>query len=127
MYPRYHSYGWDQDMPNAMFFNWEREGLETGLAIHAATGPDIERLGERASAGCVHLAPENAAILFNLIRRSYRGSVPRFAYDTVSQTISNQGQFMHDRAGNLKMADGYRVLVRIENYGSGNDVVAALF
>jgi hypothetical protein len=127
MYPRYHSYGWDQDMPDAMFFNWEREGLETGLAIHAATGRDIEKLGERASAGCVHLAPEHAAILFNLIRRSYRGPAPRFAYDQDSQTMSNQGNFMHDSAGNLKMADGYRVLVRIENYGGSDDVVAALF
>ena len=127
MYRSYHSYGWDQDMPNAMFFNWEREGAQTGLAIHAATGGDVEKLGARASAGCVHLAPEHAAILFNLIRNHYRGPVPRLAYDTQSQTMSNQGQFMHDRAGNVKMADGYRVLVRIENYGGGNDVVAALF
>ena len=127
MYHRYHSYGWDQDMPNAMFFNWEREGMQTGLAIHAATGRDVEKLGERASAGCVHLAPEHAAELFNLIRSHYRGPVPRFAYDTASQTMSNQGKFMHDHAGNLKMADGYRVLIRIENYGGGNDVVAALF
>ena len=127
MYRNYHSYAWDQDMPDAMFFNWEREGLQTGLAIHAATGRDVEKLGERASAGCVHLAPEHAAILFNLIRKNYRGPVPRFAYDFGSQTMSNQGQLMHDRAGNLKMADGYRVLIRIENYGGGNDVVAALF
>jgi hypothetical protein len=127
MYQSYHSSGWDQDMPNAMFFNWEREGLETGLAIHAATGGDIGRLGSRASAGCVHLAPENARILFNLIRKEYRGLVPRFAYDRDSQTMSNQGKFMHDSAGNLKMADGYRVLIRIENYGGGGDVVAALF
>jgi len=126
MYRKYHSYGWDQDMPDAMFFNWEREGLQTGLAIHAATGRDIEKLGERASAGCVHLAPEHAAMLFDLVRNGYRGAVPRFAYDYDSQTMSNQGRFMHDRAGNLKMADGYRVLVRIENYG-GSDTVAALF
>jgi len=126
MYRTYRSYNWNQDMPDAMFFNWEREGLETGLAIHAATGRDIEKLGERASAGCVHLAPEHAAQLFDLIRKGYRGPVPRFAYDPVSETMSNQGRFMHDSAGRLKMADGYRVLIRIENYG-GNDVVAALF
>ena len=126
MYRSYRSYNWDQDMPHAMFFNWEREGLQTGLAIHAAAGADIEKLGSRASAGCVHLSPENAAILFELIHGSYRGQVPRFAYDRQTQTMSNQGRFMHDRAGNLKMADGYRVLIRIENYGGG-DVVAALF
>ena len=127
MYQSYHSSGWDQDMPNAMFFNWERAGLQTGLAIHAATGGDIGRLGSRASAGCIHLAPENARILFNLIRKEYRGPVPRFAYDHDSQTMSNQGKFMHDGAGKLKMADGYRVLIRIENYGGGGDMVAALF
>jgi hypothetical protein len=33
---------------------------------------------------------------------------------------------MHDAAGNLKMADGYKVLVFVENFG-GNDVVAALY
>ena len=126
MYRNYRSYNWDQDMPDAMFFNWEREGLETGLAIHAATGRDIEKLGVRASAGCVHLAPEHAAMLFDLIRKGYRGPVPRFAYDAASETMSNQGKFMHDRAGRLKMANGYRVLIRIENYG-GNDMVAALF
>jgi hypothetical protein len=117
MYRRYHSVSWDQDMPSAMFFNWEREGLQTGLAIHAATGDDIARLGRRASAGCVHLSPQNAAMLYDLIRSHYRGPVPRFAYDTETQTMSNRGAFMHDRAGNLKMADGYRVLVTIENYG----------
>ncbi len=33
---------------------------------------------------------------------------------------------MHDREGRLKMTDGYRVLVYIENYG-GRDMVAAVF
>ena len=33
-------------MPNAMFFNWEREGVQTGLAIHAATGDDIAQAGQ---------------------------------------------------------------------------------
>jgi hypothetical protein len=126
MYRRYHSFSWNQDMPDAMFFNWERQGLQTGLAIHAASGDDINRLGSRASAGCVHLAPQNAAILFDLIRKHYRGAVPRFAYDERTQTLSNQGVFAHNRAGQLKMAEGYRVLVRIEDYG-GEDVVAAMF
>lgn len=127
MYRSYRSHNWDGNMPHAMFFNWVREGLLTGIAIHAATGRDIGKLGERASAGCVHLAPRNAAILFNLIRKHYRGPVPRFAYDMDSQTMSNQGKFMHDSAGHLKMADGYRVLIRIENYGGDKDMVAALF
>ena len=125
MYRRYHSYSWDQPMPNAMFFNWEREGLATGLAIHAATGDDIAKLGMRASAGCVHLSPENAATLYALIREQYRGAVPRFAYNSDTQTMTNKGGFAHRRDGSLKMADGYKVLINIEDY-AGSNLVASL-
>lgn len=117
MYPRYHSWSWDQDMPHAMFFNWERRGLQTGLAIHSATGGDIARLGNRASAGCVHLSPENAATLYRLIQDRYRGRIPRVATNAQTQTMSNRGDFVHGRDGALKMTDGYRVLVDIEDYG----------
>jgi hypothetical protein len=123
MYRRYHSYSWDQDMPHAMFFNWERQGLQTGLAIHSASGDDIAKLGQRASAGCVHLSPENAETLFDLIKSYYRGQVPRFATNAETQTMSNTGAFSHRRDGSLKMADGYRVLINIEDY-SGNAVTA---
>lgn len=126
MYRRYRSYSWDQPMPNAMFFNWERQGLQTGLAIHAASGEDVSKLGQRNSAGCIHLSPENAATLQDMIRANYRGPVPRFAYNEATRTMSNKGAFMRDREGRLKMADGYRVLVYIEDYG-GRDMVAALF
>jgi hypothetical protein len=124
MYRRYHSWNWNQDMPDAMFFNWERQGQQTGLAIHSATGDDIARLGSRASAGCVHLAPQNAALLYDLIRTNYRGEVPRFAYNGDTQTMSNRGDFMHRRDGRLQMRDGYRVLVVIDDYG--RESVAAL-
>jgi hypothetical protein len=124
MYRRYHSYSWDQDMPHAMFFNWERQGLQTGLAIHSASGDDVAKLGKRASAGCVHLSPENAETLFNLIKLDYRGQVPRFAYNSDTQTMSNTGAFAHRRDGSLKMVDGYRVLINIEDYGGGGAIAA---
>jgi hypothetical protein len=124
MYRSYQSYNWDQPMPHAMFFNWERKGRQTGLAIHAANEKSLKKLGRRASAGCVQLSPENAESLFNLIR-DYRGQVPRFAYNAVSRTMSNDGAFLHDSKGRLKMAEGYRVLVFIEDYG-GKNIVAAL-
>jgi hypothetical protein len=126
MYRKYRSWSWDQSMPYAMFFNWERQGLQTGLAIHAASGDDVALLGQRASAGCVHLSPENARTLYELIRGEYRGQVPRFAYDSRSQTMSNDGAFMHDAKGGLRMADGYKVLVQIEDY-AGDNSIAALF
>jgi hypothetical protein len=124
MYRRYHSYSWDQDMPWAMFFNWERQGMKTGLAIHSATGDDIAKLGSRASAGCVHLSPENAQTLYHLIRDGYRGDAPRFAYNAGTQTMSNRGGFAHRRDGSLKMAAGYRVLIDIDDF-AGRDVVAS--
>jgi lipoprotein-anchoring transpeptidase ErfK/SrfK len=125
MYRQYHSVNWDQDMPYAMFFNWQRAGLQTGLAIHAAGGGDIARLGTRASAGCVHLSPENARTLFDLVRSQYRGEVPRFSIDA-SETMSSKGKFSRRPDGGLRMADGYRVLIDIENYSgaAGNDAVA---
>jgi lipoprotein-anchoring transpeptidase ErfK/SrfK len=126
MYRNYHSTQWDQPMPYAMFFNWEKGGYQTGLAIHGATGADISLLGERSSAGCVHLDPKNAALLFHLIRADYKGLAPRFAYDSRTATMDNNGFLMHDKAGNLEYAEGYKVLVFIENDGGAN-VVAALF
>ncbi len=125
MYVNYHSATWDQPMPYSMFFNWEKDGIETGLAIHAASGTDIAKLGSRASAGCVHLSPEHARLLYNLIHADYRGPTPRFAYDAARETLSNKGELAHDKAGNVKMADGYQVLIFIENFG-GENVVAAL-
>ena len=126
MYKHHISGQWRTPMPYAMFFNWENQGRQTGLAIHSATGDDVALLGQRASAGCVRLAPENAAMLFNLIRTQYRGLAPRFAYDRRTATMSNEGLLMHDAEGRVQMAEGYKVLVFIENYG-GDNVVAALF
>ncbi|MBV8977555.1 MAG: L,D-transpeptidase family protein [Alphaproteobacteria bacterium] len=126
MYRHHVSGQWNQSMPYAMFFNWERDGLQTGLAIHGATSEDVAMLGKRASAGCVRIAPQNAALLFNLIKTQYRGLAPRFAYDRRTATMSNDGLLMHDAEGHVKLADGYKVLVFIENYG-GDNVVAAVF
>lgn len=126
MYKRYTSGEWQHKMPYAMFFNWEHDGLQTGLAIHSAVGDDIGRLGQRASAGCVRLHPQNAELLFRLIKADYRGSTPRFAYDRRTATMSNEGLLMHDKAGNIQYQDGYKVLVLIENNG-GDDLIAALF
>lgn len=63
MYKRYTSGEWQHKMPYAMFFNWEHDGLQTGLAIHAAVGADVGDLGRRASAGCVRLAPDRKSVV----------------------------------------------------------------
>lgn len=126
MYVRHFSGQWQQPMPYAMFFNWQDHGYQTGLAIHGAEGPDIGLLGTRASAGCVRLAPENARVLFSLIKNDYKGLMPKFAYDKRTATMSNNGVLLHTTDGRVEMAEGYKVLVFIEDYG-GQNVVAALF
>jgi lipoprotein-anchoring transpeptidase ErfK/SrfK len=123
---RYTSQQWGHKMPYAMFFSWEHEGRQTGVAIHSAVDGDVAQLGNRASAGCVRLAPQNAELLFRLIKANYRGLTPLFAYDRRTATMSKEGLLMHDREGKLRYAEGYKVLVLIENQG-GDDLVAALF
>ncbi len=108
MYKHHVSGQWQQPMPHAMFFSWEKNGMQTGLAIHGASGDDVALLGQRASAGCVRLAPENAALLFNLIKTQYRGLAPRFAYDRRTASMSNDGLMMHDAEGKLQLAEGYK-------------------
>jgi L,D-transpeptidase catalytic domain len=57
----------DAPMPYSMFFTGQ------GHAIHGSY--HIKRLGTRASHGCVRLAPENAAILFDLVDQAgYKNS-----------------------------------------------------
>lgn len=54
---------WDNaPMPYSMFFT------PLGHAIHGST--HINRLGTRASHGCIRLAPDNAAILFSLVDKA---------------------------------------------------------
>jgi hypothetical protein len=125
MYRQYRSRAWDGAMPYAMFLNWERGGVPTGVAVHATTRSTIGRLGRRASAGCIHISAENAALLYKMIRSNYRGQVPRFAYDEDNDTMSNRGELMRDAAGKLEMTEGFRVLIDIEKF-SGRDVVTAL-
>lgn len=125
-YAHYRSGEWDQPMPYTMFFNWVKDGDQTGLAIHAASGDDVARLGQRASAGCIHLSEDNARTLFTMIRSQYRGLTPRFAIDRRTGTMSNEGILLHDASGHVKYAEGYKVLVFIEDFG-GENVVAALF
>jgi predicted transglutaminase-like cysteine proteinase len=125
---RHHISGeWHQAMPFSMFFNWVRDGRQTGLAIHAAVGSDIGLIGQRASAGCIRLSPANASTLFALVKSQYRGLAPRFAIDHRTGTMSNQGILLHDATGNIEMAPGYKVLIFVENYGGNENVVAALF
>jgi hypothetical protein len=123
-YVNYRSFAWGEPMPYAMFFNWVHEGEKTGLAIHAT---DVEaQLGSRASAGCVRLSLDHARTLFALVKTKYRGATPQFAYNRAAESSSNKGALSRDAKGHIRFADGYRVLVVIDDY-TANDQLAALF
>jgi hypothetical protein len=59
----WYSKEWDNaPMPHSVFF------IRDGHAIHATY--DVKHLGRPASHGCVRLSPQNAATLFQLVKRS---------------------------------------------------------
>jgi lipoprotein-anchoring transpeptidase ErfK/SrfK len=59
----WYSKEWDNaPMPHAVFF------MKDGHAVHGTT--EIKNLGKPASHGCVRLAPENAAILYDLVKEN---------------------------------------------------------
>ncbi len=110
---------WELDMPNAMFFNLEKSGTRTGLAIHGVTDPGaIAAIGHRASAGCVQLSLDGSRKLFDLVRDNFEGAVPRFAYFPGTRTTNNTGELARDRSGQIVMEQGYRALVIIEDVES---------
>ncbi|HSZ11578.1 MAG TPA: L,D-transpeptidase [Rhizomicrobium sp.] len=123
-YVNYRSLSWDSPMPHAMFFDWVRNGGKTGLAIHATDHED--QLGKRASAGCVRLSLDHARILFELVKSQYRGLVPLWAYDAATRSTNNKGVLAHDAKGRIRFAEGYRVLVFIDD-NAGSERVATLF
>jgi hypothetical protein len=122
MYRRYQSRAWNGPMPYAMFFDWEQQGVPSGVAIHGTVGTGIAKLGRRASAGCIHISLPNAKRLFDLIRRDYGGHVPRFAYDQNSNATSHRGELMRDAGGDVVMGEGYRVLVDVEDLSAAHSV-----
>ncbi|HEY2446256.1 MAG TPA: L,D-transpeptidase [Rhizomicrobium sp.] len=125
-YADHSSAQWDEAMPYAMFFNWKPNGRQTGLAIHGTAEDGEDALGTRASAGCVRLSLDNARTLFDLVRSRGRAPTPKLAYLDDPAAVSSEGMFLHDRHGRLQLADGYPVLVMVDNFG-GEDRITSLY
>jgi L,D-transpeptidase catalytic domain len=124
----YTSNQWQSPMPYAMFFDWQIDGRQSGLALHGTDAEGAKVLGQRASHGCIRLSTDNAKTLFELIQANYRGRVPQFRVDQDSGTMSTKGVLARDGNGNVITAPGYKVLVFIEDFGGPSvDTVAALY
>jgi hypothetical protein len=113
-------------MPYAMFLDATIHGRQTGVALHSSGERHAALLGNRASGGCVRLPPEKAAELFNRFRTEEQGMVPVFAYDSAHNRTSGDGAIIRDSNGDPVLAQGYRVLLFIEDYPGGPALVAVV-
>jgi hypothetical protein len=93
----HHSSIWDAPMEFAIFFNG-------GIALHATTPDFYDKLGTRASGGCVRLKREDAEALWNLTYNLPLKDVPVFDVQGNMET-DPQGQVIR------KLGRGILILV----------------
>lgn len=85
------SSSWDSDMPFAIFFD-----IDNGLALHQVHPKLEDRLGHRASGGCVRQDKATAEELFNRIVETEGTMVP---------AVNVDGTPVLDEQGNVKYID----------------------
>ncbi|MGE0632874.1 MAG: L,D-transpeptidase [Pseudobdellovibrionaceae bacterium] len=95
----YFSNTWLTKMPYAIFFNG-------GIAVHAAAETYYNKLGTRASGGCVRLRYDEAQWLFNLVRNEPQSLVPIFR---------RNGAISRDSRGRLRKRQGPSTLIIVED------------
>ena len=96
---KYFSNLWQTWMPFSVFF-------ESGIATHQAPAGTENRLGERASGGCVRMHPDKAPLLYKAVQAAGQGLVPAFNRDgSVSKTA----------AGDVIRKISYKTLYIVQN------------
>ena len=108
----WYSKEWDNaPMPHAIFF------MKDGHAIHGSY--DVKHLGKPASHGCVRVAPQNATLLYELVKANgllntqvvLSGETPggegQVASSARSRNRSGQSAFRSTRPKNNYYADSY--------------------
>lgn len=90
---------WDSDMPWTIFFNG-------GIAIHQAPENAENKLGTRASGGCVRVSSEVAEKIFRLVESGGIGSVP---------SMNRDGSFQYNNRGQLIRKKTYRTMVIVQD------------
>ncbi len=88
---------WNSDMPYSVFF-------KGGVATHE--GHNLEKLGTRASGGCVRLSAESAKLFFELVKHTGISKVTE---------INRDGTDHLDETGLPVEIDAYNVLIIVEN------------
>ncbi|MFZ3231801.1 MAG: L,D-transpeptidase [Pseudobdellovibrio sp.] len=96
---KYFSNLWQTWMPWAVFF-------ESGIATHQAPAGTENRLGERASGGCVRMHPDKAPIVFKAVQSAGQGLVPSFNRD---------GSISKTKSGDVIRKISYKTLYIVQN------------
>lgn len=122
----HYSHRWhNAPMPWAMFLNYVIRGHLTGVAVHSAVGHEGD-LGHRASGGCIRVPPDKAQLLFQRIQETEAGRVPVIAMDETEMTTDKSGRLLRGVDGAPLFANGYKVLLIIEDYPGAPVAVATL-
>ncbi len=95
----YFSNLWKTWMPFAVFF-------ESGIATHQAPAGTENKLGGRASGGCVRMHPNFAPIIFKTVQTTGQGLIP---------VISRDGDLQKTQAGDTIRKIGFKTLYIVEN------------
>lgn len=95
----YFSQTWQAPMPWSTFF-------KGGIAFHAALPAYFDKLGSRASGGCIRMMPQTAEWLFKAVQHYGKGTVPAF---------TRHGGLQRDANGNLVATTGWRTLIVVED------------
>lgn len=95
----YFSNLWQTWMPYAVFF-------ESGIATHQAPAGTENKLGGRASGGCVRMHPNMAPVLFSNVQKAGKGLVPK---------VNRDGSLAKTKQGDTVRWQGYRTLVIVQN------------
>lgn len=95
----YFSNLWKTWMPYAVFF-------ESGIATHQAPAGTENKLGQRASGGCVRLHPNVAPVIYKAVQDAGQGLVP---------VIARNGDLKKTPAGDTIRKIGFKTLVIVEN------------
>jgi lipoprotein-anchoring transpeptidase ErfK/SrfK len=90
---------WGTKMPWAVFFN-------EGIAIHQAPKGTEGALGKRASGGCVRISNKVAQWVFQKVKATGTGLLPKF---------NRAGDLILDKNGQVQMEKGWKTLIIVED------------
>ena len=86
----------------------------------------MKRCWDRAPArDASDFAPQAARDLFELVQSRYGGPVSAFDTDPRTKTTANDGTLFRKPDGTHKLANGFKVLIFVEDYGGDHAVASA--